>query len=139
MAQTVRDVMTANPRTVDVADSILEAARAMRDEDTGALVVTENGRVVGVVTDRDVVVRAIADDREPGETSVGEILSRDVVTLQPSESVERAVELMRERAVRRLPVVEGDRPVGIVSLGDLAMERDEQSALAQISGAPSNN
>jgi len=138
MAQTVREVMTPNPRSVDAADTLVDAARLMRDEDVGAVIVRQNDRVEGILTDRDIVVRALADDRDPGETSVSEIASKDLVALSPDAGVERAIELMRERSVRRLPVLDGGEPVGIVSLGDLAIERDSASALAEISAAPAN-
>jgi CBS domain-containing protein len=139
MAQTVRDVMTANPRIVDANDAILEAARAMRDDDVGALVVVANGQAEGILTDRDIVVRGVADERQPDETTVGEIATRNLVALNATDTVEQAAALMREHAVRRLPVVENGQTVGIVSLGDLAIERDSQSALAEISAAPANN
>ena len=139
MAQTVREVMTADPRTVDADDTIADTARLMRDEDVGAVIVLNGQRIEGIATDRDIAVRAVADGRDPQGTSIGEIASRDLVQLAPDETVDRAVQLMRERSVRRLPVVDGDRPVGILSLGDLAVERDRGSALADISSAQPNN
>lgn len=139
MAQTVRDVMTANPRVIDASDSVLTAARTMRDEDVGALVMTRNGQPEGVVTDRDIVVRAVADEREPDDTSVAEVATRNLVALQATDTVDHAAALMREHAVRRLPVVQNGQVVGMVSLGDLAIERDSRSALAEISAAPANN
>ena len=139
MAQTVRDVMTANPRTVDANDPLIDAAKIMRDEEVGAVLVLQGNRVEGIATDRDIVVRAVADDRDPGETPIGEIISRTLVSLRPEDSIERAVEVMREKAVRRLPVIDGDRPVGIVSIGDLSLVKDKGSALADISAAPANN
>lgn len=139
MAQTVREVMTANPKTVDADDTIVDAARLMRDEDVGAVIVLKGKRVDGIATDRDIAVRAVADSRDPGATSIGEIASTDLVSLSPDDSVDRAVQVMRQRSVRRLPVVDGDRPVGIVSIGDLAVDRDSTSALADISAAQPNN
>jgi CBS domain-containing protein len=116
----IRDVMTTNPRTVSPGDTIQNAARIMRDEDTGVVPVVDNGRPVGVVTDRDIVVRAIAN----GELNkpVREIVSQEVVTARPDMSTREAAELMSEHQVRRLPVVENDRLVGIVSIGDLAVK-----------------
>jgi CBS domain-containing protein len=116
----IRDVMTTNPRTVSPADSIQNAARIMRDEDTGAVPVVDNGRPVGIVTDRDIVVRAVAD----GELNrpVRDIVTGSVVTARPDMSTREAAQLMSEHQVRRLPVVENDRLVGIVSLGDLAVK-----------------
>ena len=116
----IRDVMTSNPRTVSPGDTIQNAARIMRDEDTGVVPVVDNGRPVGVVTDRDIVVRAIAD----GELNrpIRDIVSRDVVTASPNMSTKEAEQLMSEHQIRRLPVVENERLVGIVSLGDLAVK-----------------
>jgi CBS domain-containing protein len=110
----------------------------MREADSGAILVTEEGRLRGLVTDRDIVVRAIADGRDPAQVQVREICSSDLQALAPEDDVERAVQVMRERHVRRIPIVEDDHPVGIVSIGDLALARDERSALADISGAPAN-
>jgi signal-transduction protein with cAMP-binding, CBS, and nucleotidyltransferase domain len=139
MAQTIQDVMTAHPMALSSAMSIGDAARAMRERDLGdVIVVDDQSALCGIVTDRDIVVRAVADDRNPSEVRLGDICSRDLTTVDASASVKDAVKLMRERALRRLPVVEHGRPVGIVSLGDLAIERDPDSALADISTAPSN-
>ena len=138
MARTIADVMTASPRTVDPGTPLIEAARAMRDADVGALIVVEGEQVGGVVTDRDIVVRAIAEGSDPSSAQVSDVCSRDLTTVESSEPVEQAVKLMRDRDIRRLPVVEGGRPVGIVSLGDLAVERDPDSALADISAADPN-
>ena len=124
----IRDVMTPNPRTVSPGDSIQNAARIMRDCDTGAVPVVDNGRPVGIVTDRDIVVRAVADDGQLNRT-VGDILSGNVVFATPDMSTHDAANLMSEYQVRRLPVVENDRLVGIVSLGDLAVKepKDKRS------------
>ena len=136
--QSVQELMTHDPVTVEAATPLTEAARLMRDHDTGAIVATDAGKVRGIVTDRDVVVRAVAEGRDPGSATVGDICSEQLVTLNPQDRVTTAVEAMRRHGVRRLPVVDGDRPIGIVSLGDLAMERDEHSALADISAAAPN-
>jgi len=138
MAQAIKDVMTPDPVCVDPHDSAADAARSMREVDSGAILVCEEGHLRGMLTDRDIVVRAIADGRDPARVEVQEICSPDVEALRPDDDLDRAVQLMRERHVRRLPVVEGDHPVGIVSIGDLALARDERSALADISGAPAN-
>jgi CBS domain-containing protein len=135
MARTVEEIMTHDPRTVDAGDPLVEAARQMRDGDVGDVIVTKGGEVTGIVTDRDIVVRAIADGRAPDSTLVSEVATSDVRALEPSQSVDDAVQAMREHDIRRLPVVDGGRPVGIVSLGDLAVERDPDSALADISAA----
>ena len=117
----IRDVMTPNPRTVTPNDSIQNAARIMRDEDTGAVPVVEDGRPVGIVTDRDIVVRAAAEDGQLNRP-VRDIVTRSIVCATPDMSTREASELMSEHQVRRLPVVEGDRLVGIVSIGDLAVK-----------------
>jgi CBS domain-containing protein len=117
----IRDVMTPNPRTVSPSDSIQNAARIMRDEDTGAVPVVDNGRPVGMVTDRDIVVRAVADGIQLNQT-VREIVTMGVIAATPDMSTRDAAELMSEHQVRRLPVVENERLVGIVSLGDLAVK-----------------
>jgi CBS domain-containing protein len=139
MAQTVNEVMTADPRTVDTGAPLVEAARAMREADAGAVLVIEDGRLAGIVTDRDIAIRAVAEGRDPESATCGEIASRDLTTLTPDQSVDDAIRIMREHNVRRIPVVQDGRPAGIVSLGDLAIERDEQSALADISAAPGND
>jgi CBS domain-containing protein len=139
MAQAIKDVMTPDPVCVDPHASAADAARRMRDVDSGAILVAEDGHLRGLLTDRDIVVRAIAEGRDPSSVEVREICSSDIQALRPDDDVDRAVQLMRDRHVRRIPVVEeGDHPVGIVSIGDLALARDERSALADISGAPAN-
>jgi len=113
--------MTPNPRTVTPDDTIQSAARIMRDEDTGAVPVVENGRPVGMITDRDIVVRAVADGGQVSR-SIRDIVTTGVVCVTPEMSTREANELMSEHQVRRLPVVENDQIVGIVSLGDLAVK-----------------
>ena len=116
----IRDVMTPNPRTVAPNDTIQNAAQIMRDEDTGVVPVVDNGRTVGVVTDRDIVVRAVAEGQL--NRPVRDIVTSAVVSATPDMSTREAAQLMREHQIRRLPVVEGERLVGIVSLGDLAVK-----------------
>jgi CBS domain-containing protein len=122
----IRDVMTPNPRTVSPGDSIQSAARIMRDEDTGVVPIVENGRAVGLVTDRDIVVRAVADGQDRAG-SVRDIATTEFVSVAPSVSTSEARELMSAHQVRRLPVIENDRLVGIVSLGDLAVKEAKDS------------
>jgi len=117
----IREVMTPNPRTVSPDDTIQNAARIMRDEDTGAVPVVEDGRPVGMVTDRDIVIRAVADGGVTDRV-VRDIVTTGIVSVTPEMSTRDANELMSEHQVRRLPVVENDRLVGIVSLGDLAVK-----------------
>jgi CBS domain-containing protein len=135
MARTVEEIMTTNPRTVDAADTVLDAARIMRDNDIGDAIVIEDGQIGGIVTDRDIAVRAVADGRDPESTPVGEICTSGVQALEPEASVDDALRTMREHDIRRLPVAQQGRPVGIVSLGDLAVEREPDSTLADISAA----
>jgi CBS domain-containing protein len=130
--------MTQKPLTLQTSDTITAAARTMRDGNIGDVVVLENGRIRGILTDRDIVVRALAEGMDPSRTTVGEICSKELTTLAPTDSVEQAVSIMRDRAIRRLPVVEEGHPVGIVSLGDLAVARDPDSVLGGISAAPPN-
>jgi CBS domain-containing protein len=117
----IRDVMTPNPRTVSPNDSIQSAARVMRDEDTGVVPVVDNGKPVGVITDRDIVVRAVADNRELNRP-VRDIVTTELVAVHPDMSVQEATELMSEHQVRRLPVIDNNRLVGIVSIGDIAVK-----------------
>lgn len=134
----IREVMSTDPRTLSATATITEAALVMRDEDIGDVIVMDDGdQLCGIVTDRDIVIRALAD----GETTakLGDICSRDVTTLPPDAQVGDAVKLMTEKAIRRLPIVDKGRPIGIVSLGDLAVTHDSDSGLAAISSAPANN
>lgn len=138
MAQTIRELMSPDPRTIDAKESVTKVARVMRDGGVGAVVVVDGSQLMGIVTDRDIAIRAVADGKDPSTTSVGEIASQQLASLTPDDTVEHAIELMRKRALRRLPVVEGNRAVGIISIGDLAVQRDPSSALADISAAPAN-
>lgn len=135
MTTMIRDVMTSVPVSVSPDRPIVDAARLMRDEGIGDVLVVENEHLVGVVTDRDLVVRCLAEG-DLGQATVREACSSNVLTIGPDASIEDAVHVMRQHAVRRIPVVEGDRPIGIVSIGDLAIEQDPHSALADISAAP---
>jgi CBS domain-containing protein len=110
----------------------------MDKEDIGNVLVVENGDVQGIVTDRDIVVRVVAKGEGP-DASVREAATTDLETLSPDDSVDDAIKKMEEANVRRLPVVEDGNPVGIVSLGDLAADKDQDSALADISSASPNN
>src|SRR4051812_36183338 len=139
MAQKIRDVMTIGPTPLPATTSVHDAAIAMRDDDIGNVIVLDDkGAICGLVTDRDIVIRAVADDRRPSESRLGDICSRDLVSVAPDDAVEDAARLMREQALRRLPVIEKGKAVGIVSVGDLAIERDPESVLAGISAAPPN-
>jgi CBS domain-containing protein len=137
---TVREVMTKNPVTLSSKARLTEAAAAMRDAHIGVVLVKdEDDNLAGLLTDRDIVVRAIADGEDPQKVEVGRILSKPEYQLEPDASIDSAVKMMSQANIRRIPVVENGRCVGIVSLGDLAIERDPESALGRISAAPSNS
>lgn len=138
MAQTVRDIMTANPVVLQGSEPVGEAARRMREADVGAVLVVDDGGLAGIVTDRDITIRVTAEGRDPGTPLRDAASTTGIETVTPDTSVDKAVDLMRTNAVRRLPVVENGQPVGIVSIGDLAVERDSDSALADISAATGN-
>ncbi len=135
----IRDVMTSNPTSCEPSTSVVDAAKVMAREDVGPVPVVEGGRVVGIVTDRDLVVRSMASGRDPHATPVGSLCSKNLVTVTPDQSIDDVIQLIREHNIRRVPVVQDGRPVGILSIGDLAMEVDEHSALADLSAAPPNN
>jgi CBS domain-containing protein len=138
--RTVRDVMTRQVVYLPAETTVDEAAQAMRTADIGDVVVTEGPALAGILTDRDIVVRAVAERQDPGQMTVGSIASTDLVMIQQDASPQEAVRLMRERAVRRLLVCDADRQlVGVVSLGDLAMHLDPSSALSDISEASPNS
>ncbi len=129
--------MTPNPIVLPRDASIVQAAREMKANDIGDVIVQDDGKICGIVTDRDIVVRAVADGGLEGK-SLGDICSERIVCINPNDPIDEAVQMMREHAIRRLPVCEGEKVVGVVSLGDLAVERDEKSALGAISRAPAN-
>lgn len=138
MAQQVREVMTAHPVTVGPDTPVQQVAARMRDENIGAVLVTDSGQLRGLVTDRDLTVRVLADGGDVSGRTVAEACSGEVVAVAPDDDMDRAVHLMRSKALRRLPVVDNGQPVGIVSLGDLAVERDPGSGLGDISAADPN-
>jgi CBS domain-containing protein len=138
MAKHIRDLMTPNPVTLSVASTLVDAAIAMRDFDVGAVIVVDNGQIYGIVTDRDIVVRAIANGNYPATTRLEEVCSRELTMVSPSDTVAEAVRLMRDKAIRRLPVVEDGQLVGIISIGDLASEQEPHSPLAGVSDEPPN-
>ena len=120
MDQSVRDAMTSNPKTISPSTTAQEAARMMKSEDVGALPIVEGDKLAGVVTDRDLAIRVLAEGKSP-DTAVSEIASKDVVTVDPDQTLEEAARLMAEHQVRRLPVVEEDgRLVGVLAQADVA-------------------
>jgi CBS domain-containing protein len=121
----VKNVMTKNPTSCDLSATVVEAAKVMASEDVGAVPVVKDGRLAGLVTDRDIVVRVLAAGRDPSSTTVGEIASSDLETLSPDDDLGTALRKMASSQVRRLPVVEGDQLVGIVAQADVARQGDD--------------
>ena len=127
MAKTIREVMTSKLCSIDTDKSVAYAAKMMRDEDVGIAPIVEGDRLVGVLTDRDIAVRVVAEGRDPEQMKVTEVASRDVVTLDPQQDLDEALRLMARHQVRRLPVVEEDgRLVGVVAQADVAQQADER-------------
>ena len=125
--QSVQELMTANPQSVSADQTIVEAARIMRDEDAGLVPVVEGDRLVGTLTDRDIAIRVVAEGRDPQSTNVREVASTDLVTIDPQQELSEALRLMAQHQVRRLPVVEEDgRLVGILAQADVARHADEE-------------
>src|SRR5687767_15885070 len=126
MAKSVRDAMTEDPRSIGASASVVEAARLMREQHIGSLPVTEDERLVGMITDRDITTRVVAESAVPESTSVGDVYSRDLISVEPDHDLEEALELMARHQVRRLPVVENGRLVGIVAQADIALTENEK-------------
>jgi CBS domain-containing protein len=137
MSERIRDVMTTDPVVLQADASIKDAAAVMKRRDIGDVLVADGDELLGVVTDRDLVVRVLA--RGMIDARLGDICSRRLIALAPDDPIQSAVAAMSEAAVRRLAVVEDGRLVGMVSIGDLAQDRDRNSALAEISAAPPNS
>jgi len=131
--------MTKNVINMQIGTTLEEAARAMRERDIGNVVVAEDERLVGLVTDRDIVIRAVADGMDPTTTTLGSVASRDIIAIQPDDTAQAAALLMREQAIRRVLVVDEQGLCGILSIGDLASEIDPDSVLGGISGAAPNS
>jgi CBS domain-containing protein len=125
MANSVRDAMTEDPRSIGAAATVVEAARLMREQDIGSLPITEDEQLVGMITDRDITTRVVAEAADPTTTTVGDVYSRDLISVEPDQDLEEAVELMARHQVRRLPVVEDGRLVGIVAQADIALTLKE--------------
>ncbi|MDG4789467.1 CBS domain-containing protein [Micromonospora sp. WMMD1102] len=136
---TVGEFMTTRLVTMDGGDTLTAAAQEMRDSAIGDVIVTNGDDVIGIVTDRDITVRGVAEQLNPSSATLSEILSQDVITVSQYDDAVAAADLMRTYGVRRLPVVEEGRLIGLVSLGDLAVEREPQSVLADISADEPNN
>jgi signal-transduction protein with cAMP-binding, CBS, and nucleotidyltransferase domain len=137
---TVDKIMTRNVTTLPESASVLDAARVMRDDDIGDVIVTKkDGTMMGIVTDRDLVVRGLANDREARKTTLADVCTKNVISLEPSQTIADAIGTMSARAIRRIPVVENGKTVGMISLGDLAEARDPDSVLGRISTAPAQH
>ncbi|AWK12249.1 CBS domain-containing protein [Streptomyces spongiicola] len=139
MARLVKDVMTTGVLALPPEASLVEAARLMRDMDVGDVLVADSGRLLGVLTDRDIAVRSVAMGHDPHSMPVRSVCTPGVLTVGPHLDAWQAMRIMGEHGVRRLAVVEDGRPVGVVSLGDLERAREPGSVLAGISAAPPNN
>ena len=135
----IREVMTAAPETVTPDTTLRDTAKLMEGADIGDVLVVEDEQLRGIVTDRDIALRGVAHGLNPATTKVNEVFTPSAISVSPTASVDEAIRLMRQHDVRRMPVVESGRPIGIVSLGDLAASTDASSALADISAAPPNN
>jgi CBS domain-containing protein len=129
MGKSIHDAMTSNPRGVERSTPVVEAARLMKSEDVGSLPVLDGERLVGMLTDRDITLRIVAEGKDAQSTTVGEIASTDLVTIDPQQGLDEALRLMAQHQVRRLPVVEEDgRLVGILAQADVAKEgKDAQT------------
>lgn len=121
----IRDLMTENPSTCAPNMTVTDVAKVMTRENVGPIPVVEGGRLVGVVTDRDLVVRVLAEGRDPEKTTVGEVATSSIETVSPEANLDEALRIMASNQVRRLPVVEGDRLVGIVAQADVARHAEE--------------
>jgi CBS domain-containing protein len=128
MAKSVRDAMTENPRSIGQSASVVEAARLMREGHIGSLPITDDEQLVGMITDRDITTRVVAEAADPTKTSVGEVYSRNLVSVEPGKDLDEALRLMARHQVRRLPVVENGRLVGIVAQADIALRENEKTA-----------
>jgi CBS domain-containing protein len=128
MAKSVRDAMTAEPRSIGASASVVEAARLMREEHIGSLPIIDNEQLVGMITDRDITTRVVAEAADPKLTSVGEVYSQDLISVEPESDLEEALLLMARHQVRRLPVVDNGKLVGIVAQADIALTENEKKS-----------
>lgn len=135
-AELVAQIMSPTPVALPADTPLTQAAQLMRQHGIGDVLVTDRHRLHGLVTDRDIVVRAVATGRDTTHTTLADICSTNLITVRGEDPVDTAITLMRTHGIRRIPVVDGARPIGILSLGDLAIQRDHHSALAAISAKP---
>jgi CBS domain-containing protein len=126
MGQSIKDVMTSNPCTIDADKSVAYAAKMMREEDVGLAPIVEGDRLIGMLTDRDIAMRVVAEGRDADQVTVREVASTQVVTIDPRQNLDEALRIMAKHQVRRLPVVEEDgKLVGVVAQADVAREGDD--------------
>jgi len=126
MTNSVRDAMTEDPRSIGKSVSVVEAARLMREQDIGSLPITDDDQLIGMITDRDITTRVVAEAADPKITSVEGVYSRDLISVEPDNDLDEALRLMARHQVRRLPVVENGRLVGIVAQADIALRQNEK-------------
>jgi len=140
MGKSIRDAMTEDPRSIGASASVVEAARLMREEHIGSLPITDDEQLVGMITDRDITTRVVAEAADPRRTQVANVYSRDLISVGPDEDLDQALQLMARHQVRRLPVVENGRLVGIVSQADIALGESETKTgeLVEAISAPSD-
>jgi len=136
MGQIVRNLMTKTPIALPASASVMEAAMKMKEGDIGDILVMKDKSLCGIITDRDIVVRTIADGRDPARVTLDEVCSHELTTVSPDDDVGKVVQLMRDKGIRRVPVTEKGQAVGILSLGDLAQTLDSSSVLGAISAKP---
>lgn len=133
MMRNCQDVMTRNPATCQESAPVTEAARLMEREGVGSIPVCENGKLTGIVTDRDIALRVVADGRDPQQTRIQDVMTRDPGCVSADDPIDRAIEVMETRQVRRIPVIEaGGRLVGIIAQADIATRLDEPNATAEV-------
>jgi CBS domain-containing protein len=142
--QRVRDIMTVNPSSVSEKDSVRDAARIMKDQDTGVVPVCDGRKVIGLITDRDIVVRLIAEGKDAQNARVNEVMTKHVRSVQEDATISEVLTLMSSAEIRRVPVVNrNDELVGIVSIGDIATDTNQDNrvgkAIEDISDARPNN
>ena len=126
MGQSIKEIMTSEPCTIDAGKSVAYAAKMMRDEDVGLAPIVEHDKLIGLLTDRDIAIRVVAEGRSPDQVTVREVASKQVVTIDPQQDLDEALRIMAKHQVRRLPVVEEDgRLVGVVAQADIAREGDD--------------
>jgi CBS domain-containing protein len=138
MTRKVLEIMSAAPVCMAASESVSAAANAMKERGIGTVLVLSGGRFSGLVTDRDITIRVLAENRDPRTTRLGDICGSELAVLSPDDDVETATRIVRDRAVRRLAVIADGTPVGVVSIGDLALDQDQRSARSQIPASSPN-